>query len=44
MNRAERRAKGRSKSAAQVPGSRGKVTGSHGPAHTHRNFANRRTG
>jgi hypothetical protein len=44
MNRAERRAKGRGKSIAQIPG-RGKVIGSpHGPAHTQRNWANRRTG
>lgn len=44
MNRAERRAKGRGKSTAQVPGGRGKVSGSHGPAHTQRNWASRRTG
>jgi hypothetical protein len=44
MNRAERRAKGRGKTASQVPGARGKVTGSHGPSHTQRNWANRRTG
>jgi hypothetical protein len=44
MNRAERRAKGRGKAVAQVPGARGKVSGSHGPAHTQRNWANRRTG
>ena len=44
MNRAERRAKGRGQSLSQVPGGRGKVTGSHGPAHAHRNWANRRSG
>jgi hypothetical protein len=44
MNRAERRAKGRGKSTAQVPGGRGKVTGGHGPAHTQRNWASRRSG
>lgn len=44
MNRAERRAKGRGKSLAQLPGARGKVTGGHGPAHVQRNWANRRTG
>lgn len=44
LNRAERRAKGRGKSVAQVPAGRGKVTGGHGPAHTQRNWANRRTG
>jgi hypothetical protein len=43
-NRAERRAKGRGKSVAQVPGGRGKVSGGHGPSHTQRNWANRRTG
>jgi hypothetical protein len=43
MNRAERRAKGRGGPAAQVP-VRGKVTGGHGPAHTQRMWANRRSG
>jgi hypothetical protein len=44
MNRAERRAKGRGKTVAQLPGGRGKVASGHGPAHTQRNWANRRTG
>ena len=43
MNRAERRARGKGKQPAQVFG-RGKVGGSHGPAHTQRNWANRRSG
>jgi hypothetical protein len=43
MNRAERRAKGRGKSLAQLPG-QGKVSGGHGPVHTQRNWANRRSG
>jgi hypothetical protein len=44
MNRAERRAKGRGKGVAQSPGAPAKVTGGHGPGHTQRNWANRRTG
>lgn len=44
MNRAERRAKGRGKTVAQPPAGRGKVSGGHGPAHTQRNWANRRSG
>jgi hypothetical protein len=44
LNRAERRAKGRGKATAQVPGGRGKVSGGHGPAHTQRNWASRRSG
>ena len=44
MNRAERRAKARGKSTVPPPSGRGKVGGSHGPAHTFRNWANRRTG
>ncbi|MBX6752391.1 MAG: hypothetical protein IRY85_22465 [Micromonosporaceae bacterium] len=44
MNRAERRAKARGKSIVPPPSGRGKVSGSHGPAHTFRNWANRRTG
>jgi hypothetical protein len=44
MNRAERRAKGRGKTASEVPGARGKVGGGHGPAPTHRMWANRRSG
>jgi hypothetical protein len=44
MNRAERRAKGRGKTASQTPGARGKVGGGHGPAPTHRMWANRRSG
>ncbi len=44
LNRAERRAKGRGKSIAEVPGGRGKVSAPHGPAHTQRNWANRRSG
>jgi hypothetical protein len=43
MNRAERRARGKGKQPAQALG-RGKVGGSHGPAHTQRNWANRRSG
>jgi len=43
MNRAERRARGKGKQPAQTFG-RGKVGGSHGPAHTQRNWANRRSG
>jgi hypothetical protein len=43
MNRAERRAKGRGKTVSTVP-ARGKVTGGHGPAHTQRMWANRRSG
>lgn len=43
MNRAERRARGKGKQPAQAFG-RGKVGGSHGPAHTQRNWANRRSG
>lgn len=44
MNRAERRAKGRTKTLPQFPGGRGKVSGGRGPVHTQRNWANRRTG
>ena len=44
QNRAERRAKGRGKSATQVSSARGKVSAPHGPAHTQRNWANRRSG
>jgi hypothetical protein len=43
MNRAERRARGKGRQPAQ-PFGRGKVGGSHGPAHTQRNWANRRSG
>ena len=43
MNRAERRAQGKGGQPAQ-PTSRGKVVGQHGPAHTQRNWANRRSG
>jgi hypothetical protein len=43
VNRAERRAKGRGKSTAQVR-SGGKVTGGSGPANTQRNWASRRSG
>jgi predicted lipid-binding transport protein (Tim44 family) len=43
LNRAQRRAKGRTPSQAQFAG-RGKVTGGHGPASTQRNWANRRSG
>jgi hypothetical protein len=43
MNRAERRARGKGKQPGQAFG-RGKVGGSHGPAHTQRNWANRRSG
>src|SRR5690606_15435602 len=39
MNRAERRAKGRPRSLSQAPGGRGKVSGSHGPVFTQRNWA-----
>lgn len=44
LNRAERRAKGRGKSIADVPGGRGKVSAPHGPAQTQRNWASRRSG
>ena len=43
MNRAERRAKGRGKNPSQTTG-QGKVSGGHGPAPTHRMWANRRSG
>jgi hypothetical protein len=43
LNRAERRAKGKSTTAAQ-PTFRGKVVGGHGPAHTQRMWSNRRSG
>jgi hypothetical protein len=43
LNRAERRAKGKSATAAQ-PTFRGKVVGGHGPAHTQRMWSNRRSG
>jgi hypothetical protein len=43
MNRAERRAKGRGKPLPQTQG-HGKVSGGHGPAPTHRMWANRRSG
>jgi hypothetical protein len=43
MNRAERRAKGRGKNPSQITG-QGKVSGGHGPAPTHRMWANRRSG
>jgi hypothetical protein len=43
LNRAQRRAKGRNPSQAQVSG-RGKVSGGHGPAGAQRNWANRRSG
>jgi hypothetical protein len=44
LNRAERRARGRGKTAAAQPTARGKVVGSHGPANAQRNWANRRSG
>jgi hypothetical protein len=43
LNRAERRARGKGKGQPQ-PTARGKVVGSHGPAGTHRMWANRRSG
>jgi hypothetical protein len=43
MNRAERRAKGRGRTVTQLPVP-GKVAGGHGPAHTQRMWANRRSG
>ena len=43
LNRAERRARGKGKGQPQ-PTARGKVVGSHGPAHTQRMWANRRSG
>ena len=43
LNRAERRARGKGGQQTQ-PTSRGKVVGQHGPAQTHRNWANRRSG
>lgn len=43
LNRAERRAKGKSTTALQ-PTFRGKVVGGHGPAHTQRMWSNRRSG
>jgi hypothetical protein len=43
MNRAERRARGKG-GQQSLPPSRGKVAGQHGPAHTHRNWASRRSG
>jgi hypothetical protein len=43
LNRAERRARGKGKGQPQ-PTARGKVVGSHGPTHTQRMWANRRSG
>ena len=43
LNRAERRARGKGKGQPQ-PTARGKVVGGHGPAHTQRMWANRRSG
>ncbi len=43
LNRAERRARGKGRAPLPHTG-RGKVAGGHGPAHTQRNWANRRSG
>ena len=43
LNRAERRARGKGKGQPQ-PTARGKVVGGHGPTHTQRMWANRRSG
>jgi hypothetical protein len=43
LNRAERRAKGKTATASQ-PTFRGKVVGGHGPASTQRMWSNRRSG
>ena len=43
LNRAERRARGKGRGPLPQTG-RGKVAGGHGPAHTQRNWASRRSG